>query len=301
MGAMGYPDDLPDDGVKIEDQFFPEDMDVAVFRHLRYSKVELHTHSFIEILYVHSGRCVNHFSRGSITLESGTFCILPPGVEHYPEVCTDDSVVFNILVRSSTFKSAFFDLLTGDDILSRMFLNIVYGIRKSTVPLFKTGSDMRLRGFVEEMHKESVPGKQDNRRILVNYLRLLFAYLLRDYENGAVILDLSNIHVQDNMVPILRYIQENYATATLTGTAAKYNFSDAYFSRLLKKATGRTFTEIIQELRLQRATELLRNSAVTIEQIVEDVGYSEASHFYKLFKSAYGMTPAEYRESLGGR
>ena len=39
---------------------------------------------------------------------------------------------------------------------------------------------------------------------------------------------------------------------------------------------------------------------VTIEQIVEDVGYSEASHFYKLFKSAYGMTPAEYRESLGG-
>jgi AraC-like DNA-binding protein len=65
---------------------------------------------------------------------------------------------------------------------------------------------------------------------------------------------------------------------------------------MIKKFTGQNYSGIIKTIRLQKATNLLLESSKTISEIVEEVGYTDDSHFYKIFKQNYGMTPTQYKE-----
>jgi len=61
------------------------------------------------------------------------------------------------------------------------------------------------------------------------------------------------------------------------------------------KHTGRNCRDIIQETKLQYAMELLDNSELSIYHIAEECGYSSPSHFFRVFREKYGITPNEYR------
>ena len=66
-------------------------------------------------------------------------------------------------------------------------------------------------------------------------------------------------------------------------------------SRILKDYIGKSFINIIQDIKTQKACELLRNANISINNIIDIVGYSNTSHFYRVFKKQYNMTPVEYR------
>ena len=65
--------------------------------------------------------------------------------------------------------------------------------------------------------------------------------------------------------------------------------------KAIKEETGKTFNELRQDLRLSRAADLLRQTDTPLQRIAMDLGYSDVSHFYRNFKSRYGMTPNQYR------
>ena len=72
--------------------------------------------------------------------------------------------------------------------------------------------------------------------------------------------------------------------------------TDIYWlSREIKKQTGKTYKELLQEKRMQQAVWLLTNSAVSVSDIIESVGYDNTSYFYRKFREKYGMSPKEYR------
>ena len=68
-----------------------------------------------------------------------------------------------------------------------------------------------------------------------------------------------------------------------------------YFSQQLKAATGRTFSEYLRDLRLAEAARLLRETDLYVKEIVQQVGLSSTSGFYKSFFLSYGTTPDAYR------
>ena len=76
------------------------------------------------------------------------------------------------------------------------------------------------------------------------------------------------------VVQIIKYIEENYKDITLTSVAKKFHFHPNYLSSLLKKATGKNFKYIIHEQKLKASSYLLKNTNLNIEDISEDVGYS---------------------------
>ncbi|BBI35534.1 helix-turn-helix domain-containing protein [Cohnella abietis] len=71
--------------------------------------------------------------------------------------------------------------------------------------------------------------------------------------------------------------------------------SSAYIGRVFKQGTGMAITEYINDIRLEKALILLEADNMTINEIMERVGYRSQSHFFKLFKTKYGTTPKEYR------
>jgi YesN/AraC family two-component response regulator len=98
------------------------------------------------------------------------------------------------------------------------------------------------------------------------------------------------------VVESLKYIEEKYKDASLYELADQLNQSHYGLSKTIKKVTSRTFKELLQERRLEKAKELLEGTQLPIGAIVEQVGYDNISYFYRIFKGKYGQTPKELRE-----
>ena len=65
----------------------------------------------------------------------------------------------------------------------------------------------------------------------------------------------------------------------------------------MHQETGKTFSQIRLEKRMERAVILLKNTTLSIEETAAMVGYGDHSNFYKAFKDYYWMTPKEYMQS----
>jgi transcriptional regulator GlxA family with amidase domain len=65
--------------------------------------------------------------------------------------------------------------------------------------------------------------------------------------------------------------------------------------RRFKTATGLTLIDYLQNLRIEKAKELLESSAIAVDDISASVGYEDASFFRRLFKRRSGLSPARYR------
>lgn len=77
--------------------------------------------------------------------------------------------------------------------------------------------------------------------------------------------------------------------------AAMCRLSPSYFSTLFRETIGCSFARYVNELRIERARELLETSELTIAEIAERVGYSDHSYFCHVFREATQMAPTQYR------
>ena len=93
------------------------------------------------------------------------------------------------------------------------------------------------------------------------------------------------------------YIEENYRDGELTKLAGLLNYDMYWLSREIRKRTGRSYTELVQEKRLSQAAYLLRNTAMSVMDIGMAVGYDNTSYFHRIFQKQYRMTPRKYRIS----
>lgn len=82
---------------------------------------------------------------------------------------------------------------------------------------------------------------------------------------------------------------------SLTQIALSVNLSPSRLSHLFRSEIGVSLTEYIKSLRMQKAKELLETTFLTNQQIMTRIGIKDESHFWRDFKRACGMTPAEYR------
>ena len=94
------------------------------------------------------------------------------------------------------------------------------------------------------------------------------------------------------------YLSQHFTenSLMLQDVAAAVNMSNSRFSTVFAQECGKTFTEYLTMLRLDRAKELLSGTDRRSSQIALDVGYSDAHYFSYMFKKNVGMTPGEYRQ-----
>jgi len=92
-------------------------------------------------------------------------------------------------------------------------------------------------------------------------------------------------------------IAERYReNLTAADIAAGVYLSPTYVSLLFKEETGETLFEYLTKVRIERAKELLKDPQTKFYEVCEAVGYSDPSHFSKVFKKMTGLTPSAYRD-----
>ena len=95
------------------------------------------------------------------------------------------------------------------------------------------------------------------------------------------------------------YLSQHFTDPNLMlqDVARAVNMSNSRFSTVFSQQSGKTFTEYLTGLRLNRAKELLRDTEMKSAEIAFEVGYSDAHYFSYLFRKNLGITPSEYRHS----
>lgn len=279
-----------------EDLFIKTGCDIAVVRRPRYRPHnKFHKHDYIEFTYVFEGSC--KFvgpNKEEIMLHSGDLLLLATNTEHQLHIDNDDSIVFHISVRKSTFDRAFMMLLDGEDILAQFFRRIIYGPSPISYVLYEVNGDERIRMLQLEMYNEMQLDHKTSSIMLNVYFQWLCIYLMRNYECKVWIEDNKSQNV--DMMKILKFLQDNYRHISLEEMARRFNYSKTYLCKIIKKYTGKTYGDLITGIRMQKACELLKRSKLSGGEIASAVGYSDASSFYRVFKNTYNMTPANYQQ-----
>lgn len=90
----------------------------------------------------------------------------------------------------------------------------------------------------------------------------------------------------------LAYILEHYTEGiNLKQVATQCNINPSYLGQLFKKETGRSFTDYVNELRINKAQDLLANASYKVYEIAAQVGFTDYHYFLKIFKKLTGVTP----------
>lgn len=121
------------------------------------------------------------------------------------------------------------------------------------------------------------------------YLNLIID--LNDYRS------IKTSNKQELINKILDYIQDHYMETISLSTVARTVFlSPSYLSTLITNETGKSFTDIVNEIRISKAIELLKNPKRKIADIAFSVGFNEPQYFSIIFKKCTNLTPRDYRE-----
>lgn len=129
---------------------------------------------------------------------------------------------------------------------------------------------------------------------------MLFRLLLAIYEEK-----LPDVHVTRNLAPLtppimdaIVFVEDYYATnPTLEQAAQVAGFSPAYFSRLFSAQLGKSYTEFLENVKMQHVLLLLTRTKKTIMEIAEETGYCHGNYLNSQFKKKMGMTPGQYRKN----
>jgi AraC-like DNA-binding protein len=97
------------------------------------------------------------------------------------------------------------------------------------------------------------------------------------------------------------YMNKNYDKQISLGDIARLvNMTEVSFSRFIKKRTGITFIDSLNEIRLGHASRILIDTTNSIAEVSYSCGFNNISNFNRLFKKKKGCTPKEFRENFSG-
>lgn len=287
--------------VLTEDEFFGDSRREAVcFNNLRYCPPFLHRLEFIKIVYCFRGHVTLYLNNARYELSSGNFCIVTPGIRHTVFSCHDEDIIINLLMRASTFSQAFSGILMERNILSDFFWKILYTPHSNRILLFRCESDEKLDRCIERAFDESNRGDGASGLLMRSCCMIFLGRVMRDHLDALETVEKPTNEVYA-MPAILQYIGDHLATVTPEELSVRFHMKEDELRRYLLHESGYTYHTLLRELRMRKAVWLLENTSRSTERIMEDIGYSNLTHFYKTFREYFNATPSEYRKTGGRR
>lgn len=271
-----------------------------------YSDIMLHCQptwagavDLIHIIYVYSGEFQCQLKGQTMILSTGMCYMFNVNVTKDILPCTADAKLLNCLISQNYLETILLKQFDRNVFFSD-FLTQSFYTDSTSEPLlvFDTSNNISIKRAFAMAIIEYTNHQPLYQSMINSHISVLMVHLLRLYmenRDKQHYLQLGNHKLSD----ILIYIDNHCDTATLENVAETFHFHPSYLSKIIKNNTGMTFTKILQNTRLKQAATLLRSTELSITDIAHHVGYSNITHFYKLFQEKFGYTPAEYRESKG--
>ena len=248
-------------------------------------EVQLHSHTFYELIYCHSGNVQYLVGMQRYRLQRGDIVIVPPGVSHRP--------LFLDKLNEPYRRSVFWLSCEFREQLIQRFPEIVYGKKHY---LLRTGgtqweslSDCFQAAVQENKLRE--PGWQ---AAIIAQAELICIGICR----ASAKISPPQIEQRELMDEIVLYIEHNMADKlSLEQMAQHFHVSESTVSQLFRKRMDVSFYRFVTQRRLIAAKNLIQ-TGMSLEQTAAEVGFSDYSNFYRAFRQEYGISPTAYRRMI---
>ncbi len=123
--------------------------------------------------------------------------------------------------------------------------------------------------------------------------RLLSTVRLQSFDDDAALAHISGI-----VDFLTEHYSEDFSMAELAGRSG---MTESSFSRTFRRATGNSYTDFVNRLRINKACQLLMETDRYITNVCYDVGFNNVANFNRRFLQIKGMTPKEFRRQAEAR
>ena len=267
-----------------------------VLFHSRKQRSE-HTVPNTQVCYCLRGQCFLYVNGSEIRLKTGDVCIIAPNVPTNYCNLSEDTIVIHVVLAAAFISESLLPRLPREYTFYRFFRAIIFEDTLLSPYLLASGSPDR----VEEMsymlaaafyHNTYKPTMWEE--IVNQFVLLFFSYLLSGSDTFTALETPENIS-HNTLTQLQDYITHNCRNVTLRQLADVFHFNQSYLSQYLKKNTGENFTDLLQKARITQAEKLLSDTALSVAEIADKVGYQNVSYFYKVFEKINHCSPTEYR------
>lgn len=188
--------------------------------------------------------------------------------------------LFDSLINKRHFKS-----------IKNMFENASSGL------VFSKAMILSIRQDLKRLSNDEQPDSFHNLLLLIDILKKLsLDKETRRLNTENTVKILKDIET-DRLDTIMLYLHKNYQShITLTDVASLISMSEASLTRFLKRWTGKTFIDNLNDIRISEAVCRLIDTSDSISEICYKCGFNNLSNFNRAFKRRKGNTPTEYRE-----
>ncbi len=242
-----------------------------------------HSHyNYLEIFIVTSGKLLHLFEDQSMVMKTGDAFLMFPGQYHQCKPYKNYTSTHINLTCSLDFAASLCKISYGreDVIFPRQLVHF-------TDSEFSVVTDMQniiMKSSSDEHLKVAV-------RALISFSLGLFYIPNRELENTE--------DIPDWLMKFLQKLQNiDFSNPVhLSDLYAASGYSQSTLSMYFKKYMGQTLIAYINDLKLNHACNQLKNTSYTLSEIAKSSGFESYPHFSRLFKSKFGLTPQQYRNS----
>lgn len=266
---------------------------IEIRPHTRFAHFPRHRHNYVEMVYMCSGS-TSHIINGTdhLTLEAGDLLFLNQNASQEILPAGPDDIAVNFIILPEFFDRPL-TMIEQENVMRDFLLGALSGSTSLYSYLhFRSGDILPIQNLLENMIWTIFSDRHNTNTIIQTTMGLVFMNLSIFAEKLNA---LPEQYEQSQVFAVLQYIETHYKSGTLADISNQIKQPTYYVSRLLKKHTGYNFKELIQERKLQQASYLLRQSSLSVEQIMNAIGYDNSSYFYNKFRIKYGCSPREYR------
>ncbi len=250
-----------------------------------------HYHPEIEIVYVNGGTGKRQMGSHMSYYRNGALMLIGSNLPHcgFTDGMTGNSSETIIQMLPSFLGSSFFDIPEMNAI-GKLLEQAKKGI------VFHGDTKRRIGAQIESLKGLGSFEKLIGILQVLQEMQKTNDYTVLNAEGFTV-----ETALQDNnrINLVFNFVQQEFGRPIpLEEIADKVSMSIPGFCRYFKKITGKTFTQFVNEYRLVHAAKLLHEKQTSITDICYESGFSNFSHFNKLFKQFTGKTPSMYRNEL---
>lgn len=244
--------------------------------------VRSHYHEFFEIYYLEQGRRQHIIEDSQYILQPDEFIIFPPFVMHHS--FEENDVPFQRLLL----------YFNPEVIHSPQILRTLS--EKSRVYKLPREQSRPIYGLMKEILQEQERDDIYSRELITLMVNALAVLLVRSSGETA------RPEQRNRVTDIINYLHEHFTEdISLEQLANHFYISQYHLCREFKRYTSSTIVQYIHNLRVLHAQRFLQESDYSITEISKRVGFSNVTHFNRVYKSVTGMSPSQNKQSYQNR
>lgn len=268
-------------------QFEPlelDEMDTDVYH------LPVHSHTYYEMIYVYKGSGIHQHNNNRIPYEAGDLFLISPEDEHYFQIGERSRFIFIKFTDSYFSGRSYLSLSASPEKIMRLTL------LKELKMVMDDAGKVVLRNTIDNLLLYWKWEKDLSNSALIYFQVLSIFGLIRE---AMVRMNVRIDQGQPDKEEMISFIHQHIYDPSLIKIrhiAGHFNISPNYFSAYFKRNFDVSYRDYVNDYRIRLIENRIASGTVTMKQIADEFGFTDASHLSHYFKQRKGIQPGSYRK-----